>query len=308
MSQTNITTLPIGGDWRKSLEAAYLEDFFNKIHSLLPHRFTDFHFHILHHNLAAAPLDLPNFGKNHILIWLSDESSQLPPDIFRKFQFILKSYHLPSDTPPNVHPFPLCGSNSVIRTPPTQFSSRKTTVFFSGNLNKNRAELFYRLKFPSLQSFSFPNSSFLLGALSALTKKLTWNTNLSSSIPGSYLAFTKSFRSGLSETEYASKLSDTQICLCPKGFHTTETIRHFEAMRLGCVILSSPLPPSPFYNGSPILEIPNWRNLRTSIIDLLANPASLEAISRSTLSWWETKVSAHAMAIQTAEYLKIVLK
>jgi hypothetical protein len=300
----NIHTLPNRGDWTLCLEGAYLEAFFIKLRRGLGRRFETFDFHILHHNLANGPLRLPNLGKNNILIWLSDESSALPDDIPPKFELILKSYHLPKSKPRNVLPFPLCGCSQVIKKEPIPFFNRSTSVFFAGNLNKNRLELFCRIKFSFLDKIaSFPKSTAIKGIFSKLARKLPLERDLSNKIPKSRILFNKSFRSGFDEKDYAAFLADSKICLCPKGFHTSETIRHFEAMRLGCVIISEPLPDSPFYKHSPIIELPSWQNLRQNIERLLSNPEQLGEASRATLNWWHTRISPKAVAENVEQYL-----
>jgi hypothetical protein len=301
----NISTLPLKGDWKTCLEAAYLEDFFKNLQEKIGSLFKIFHFHILHLNLGTGRIDLPHFGKNHILLWLSDESSQLPEDIPSKFGLVLKSYHLPKNSPPNVLPFPLCGSSAVIHKEPSPFGSRHTSVFFSGNLNKNRAELFYRLKFHFIDIIPcFPNSILIQGILSQLARKLPFNRDLSYIISDSTIIFNQTFRSGFAENEYAKILSDSRICICPRGFSTPETIRHYEAMRLGCVLLSSPLPNSPYYFGSPIIEIPSWRNIRKKIISMLSNQEELCSISNATLNWWNERISPNAVAETVQKEIK----
>lgn len=47
-------------------------------------------------------------------------------------------------------------------------------------------------------------------------------------------------------------------------------------MRLGCVVISAPLPPNRFYRGGPILELDDWSKLLPVVRDLLADPGELQ--------------------------------
>jgi hypothetical protein len=79
----------------------------------------------------------------------------------------------------------------------------------------------------------------------------------------------------------------------------TECFRHFEAMRAGCVIISEPLPDTPFYANSPLIQVNNWEKGCDIAQELLKDEAKLEEIHRKTLAWWEEKCSEHA----TAQYI-----
>mgnify|MGYP001628136024 FL=1 len=79
----------------------------------------------------------------------------------------------------------------------------------------------------------------------------------------------------------------------------TECFRHFEAMRAGCVIISEPLPDTPFYKDSPLIQIKDWNEGCKVVEDLLNDESKLEEIHRKTLSWWKEKCSEQA----TAQYI-----
>ena len=233
-----------------------------------------------------------------MLIWLSDEEGSLPcGDLCRKFRLVLKSYWPLPEGWRNVLPFPLCGTREVLAKKPLPWAQRDTAVFFTGNLNANRVD-FYR-QFNLLRSFPPMDLPFYWQRRIywELLRRLPLRRDFSGAFPHSRIIFTQGFRTGMSPTTYAENLAKCKITICPPGFTSAETIRHFEAMRLGCVIVSAPLPPNPFYAESPIVLLKNWRSLHRCLSALLFEDGKdLQKRAEATYQWWETKASPKAMA------------
>jgi hypothetical protein len=301
----NITKLPSGGDWTGSFEGAWLQEYFSGLKDIIGGAFERWTFHVLHHNCELEPVSLRHHGKGHVLIWLGDESSSPGEDVAGKFEHVFKSYALPEHRPPNVHPLPLFGSAAVLSETGLPFEQRRTQVFFSGNLNRNRAGLFWRFMFPAIDNVRMPSPSIRVRRFfSMLTKAAARFVHPTPTLPSSCISFNRGFRTGLSESEYAHQLADTMVCLCPPGFITNETIRHFEAMSMGCVVVSKRLPPSCYYDESPIIQIDDWQGILARLRNLLQDSSNLKAVSMATRSWWREHCSPSAAAIQTAGILR----
>jgi hypothetical protein len=281
-------------------------DYFDCLRALIgDDAFFEWTFHVLHHNLAVRPVELPFYGKGHALLWLSDESSAPPDDAAEKFEHVFKCYSLPDSYPSNAHPFPLFGSSDVLGQHPLPIEERTYDVFFSGNLNRNRAGLFLRLTFPALDQLpSLPLGANTQRCLAAICRLLNASRLCRASLPSSFIQFNHGFARGLTPKDYTFHLARAKICLCPPGFITNETMRHFEAMRLGCVVVSENLPPSPFYSGSPIIQRPGWRGIRGAIKTLLQDHQRLVQISSETQAWWIEHCSPNSAAKRTAAVLK----
>ena len=91
-------------------------------------------------------------------------------------------------------------------------------------------------------------------------------------------------------------LASSKIALCPPGFISHETIRHWEALRLGCVVISAPLPPNRFYKDSPIIQLKDWSKLRPLLDHLLTNTNELWNLHKATEGWWKRMCSEQAVA------------
>ena len=67
------------------------------------------------------------------------------------------------------------------------------------------------------------------------------------------------------------------------GFVSYATIHHWEALRLGCMVISAPLPPNRFYKDSPIIQLKDWSELKPVLADMLADPARLCGLHKATM-------------------------
>ncbi|MFU8894413.1 MAG: hypothetical protein ACNA8L_12385, partial [Luteolibacter sp.] len=178
------------------------------------------------------------------------------------------------------------------------FKCRINNVFFSGCLNRNRLSWFSALAARSNRSQDRMYSRIGGEIRRRLLLKRGVHRVLDDRFQSSYIRFTQGFSQGLAAIEYAAMLANTKIAVCPPGFVSHETIRHWEAMRLGCVIISGQLPPNRFYRGSPIIQISNWANAPAMIDELLADPSELQALHFAMARWWRDVASEEAVANQ----------
>jgi hypothetical protein len=101
---------------------------------------------------------------------------------------------------------------------------------------------------------------------------------------------------------YADELSRTKILLAPRG-GSVETFRFCEGMLAGCVVITEPLPPFPFYAGSPAVVVRDWRELPTILDALLADPDHLAQRGVASRAWWDEHLSPAAVGSYIAERL-----
>jgi len=299
-----IRTIPQQEDWHTCFESAFLEDYFDQLELLLGSRADNWQFDILHHNSLTSVPALPEGERNRVLLWFSDEASGSAFAAATRYQHVFKSYALDDERLPNVYPFPIFGAAEVRRQPLIPWQQRKIGVFFSGNLNANRLDLFLRLRFPVLDLLpTIWLGAFFNRALARACKTFALNKHSLSPAGDAFLRFTDEFGSGMARDKYARQLADSKIVLCPAGFISMETMRHFEAMSLGCVVLSCKLPESPFYSNSPILQLPSWRGISRTVSNLLQDEYKLERLSSASRTWWQKYCSPEAAAEETAKVL-----
>ena len=287
-------------------ESRFIKNVIEELKDLLQERFDDFEFFIYsNHRVNKRAPDsgtdiMPPSGdyksnKKKILLYFSDERGLDPSSFSDKYFAIFKSYIGTKAVARNVFPLALGFVNAVPELPNKPIKDRKYNVFFRGNLNMNRIN-FYRV---------FSKFGFLLPPEKILTHDyyrkflLKLKSDFSAFFPESIVIFNNGFKAGYTPEKYGEVLADSKIVLCPKGFFMTECFRHFEAMRAGCVIISEPLPDTPFYKDSPLIQIKDWNEGCKVVEDLLNDESKLEEIHRKTLSWWKEKCSEQA----TAQYI-----
>jgi hypothetical protein len=294
-----------GHDWSCILEAHYLREFLANIRVGAAEIFHSHRFLIMNRNSRWTRIEPPIRGKDVVLIWLGDEEGTIPYELSGNFRLILKSYWPISESVGNMHPFPLCGSSAVLERDPIPFEERKTGVFFSGNLNANRVD-FYRQFIPW---GGFPPGNLPLLARKLIARGLGSRPgrllphDFSASFPDSVIRFTGGFAQGYPPGEFATRLADSKIAICPPGFTSHETIRHYEAMSHGCVVLSARLPTNVLYRSSPVIQFEKWDSLHSILSDLLNHPYRLAKISQSTYEWWNRVLSPEAMAFRVVNLL-----
>jgi hypothetical protein len=102
---------------------------------------------------------------------------------------------------------------------------------------------------------------------------------------------------------YADELSRTKVLLAPRG-GSVETFRFCEGMLAGCVVVTEPLPPFWFYEGSPAVVVRDWRQLPEVLDGLLRDPQGLERRRQAALRWWDERLSPGAVGRYIARCLK----
>lgn len=255
---------------------------------------------------AGKPISLDPGGPDRVLIVIADEREVFPCEEFLSYRVVFRAYGAPEGGASRIHAFPVGYLNAAGLAEPVDFARRGITAFFSGYLNRNRLDLYKQFR-PVwwLPKRNLSRNKCVREIARRGVEKLTKERSFPSAVPGGHIAFTEWFGKGLAPDEYARTLANTKIALCPPGFESHETIRHWEAMRLGCVVISAPLPPNRFYKDSPILQLEDWSELKPLLEDLLANPDKLLARHGATVDWWNRVCSEKAVADYMAEVLEV---
>lgn len=245
---------------------------------------------------AGTRIPLDQGGPNRVLIVLQDEKEVFPVEEFLSYQVIFRSYGNPPCGATRIHPFPVGYLNAAGEVEPVPFQEREIPVFFSGYLNRNRVDLYKQFRPVWWLPRRNLKSRYTRELARRLIDRFCPERQFENTIPGARIGFTEWYGKGLAPEEYARILASSKIALCPPGFVSHETIRHWEAMRLGCVVISAPLPPSHFYKDSPIIQLGDWSGLRPLLDDLLRQPEKLAQLHEKSVAWWKRACSEEAVA------------
>jgi hypothetical protein len=228
---------------------------------------------------------IPHFSKPLLLFVVGNECPSIPAEIFKMAFMTFKQYLAPEYVSESERLFRIpVGPSSVFKDlSVTNFDKRELNVFFAGNLHNGRKKVYEELLGIKFLPF------FLLHRLRGLV-----GTQFNATFPKSVINFSNTFHSGFTPEEYGKVLAGAKVVLCPYGVTETETMRHFEAMKQGCVIVTDVLPETYYFKNAPFIVIPGWRNLKTRIGNLLHNQFYLNQLHQQTLAWWEEKCSVEA--------------
>lgn len=275
-------------------ESQYLQKLFQNFEEISQDLMDEYEIYIFANYEEKILPDSLNYEnkKKKILYYLADAGGSIDPrPISGYFDLIFKT-HLEVDfISENVLPVPLGYVNDVPQLPVKPIQDRSCNVFFSGDLNRNRVDL-YR---------SFLNMGNLIpkrGLPTTLFRNLLIESknDFSDHFPDSLIVFNKGFKKGFTPQKYGEVLADSKIILSPMGFGNAECFRDYEAMRAGCVIISDQLPNTEFYEGSPIIQVDNWKEGLSWVEKLLEDEQMLLDYHLKTVDWWNNKCSELAVA------------
>lgn len=287
------------GPYFQLCEAVFLNRIFTELKTLMKGEFNQFEFFVYSSNgndNPPKPIVLTN-NNPKILIYISDEHSTVPIYLKDYFLAVFKAYLPGNFDDHKLYAFPLGYHQDVPLLPMRPINDRIFNVFFSGNLNRNRISLYKELSTLRI----VPNYLYertIVRIMNIMPK------DRSKSFISSYIQFTDGFRKGITGKDYASILQNSKIAICPPGFHSHETFRHFEAMRAGCIVVTKELPDTCFYKNSPFVILKNWNELRPTITQLLKDPQRMRDIHLKTLDWWANVCSENAVANYMVDKIK----
>ncbi|UOQ74417.1 hypothetical protein [Hymenobacter cellulosilyticus] len=291
-------------------DANYENDYFSNlligIHEILGKEADDYIF-IIYSHLYLDKDDKYDFIEEHgdskkiVIFYLSDEdpNGPMPDELMSKKVFaVFKAFLAKEPAYPNLYKLPLGYATSTKHQPVTEINTRKINVFFSGALHNTRLGLFKNFTF-----FRALPEWYWVRIFHRFKKYIPHNYD--SFYPNSHIQFNKGgFRSGMTPAKYTDLLYNCKISLCPTGILSVETLRHFESMRAGCIVISEPLPKAYYYDGSPMIILDDWSKLDGVVKDLLANPQKMSELQQKTLDWWENICAEPAVAKHIVETLR----
>lgn len=243
-------------------------------------------------------------GERNVLFLLADEHERFPIEATTGFDVVFRQYMDRSERDARFHSFPVAYHEAAGGADSLPFPERAINLFFSGYRNRNRIDLYKQFrKIWWLPRKNLPGRH-IRELARRLVDKLCPERDFSSRYPASIIKFTEWFGKGMPPAEYADTLANTRIAVCPPGFVSSETIRHWEAMRLGCVIMSAPLPDNRFYKGSPIVIVRDWSDFHRIYQEITSDPARLAEIHQATCDWWRDVCCERAVATHVAGILE----
>ena len=107
----------------------------------------------------------------------------------------------------------------------------------------------------------------------------------------------------LDKQAYSEAMMNAKVCLVPRGT-SPETYRYFEALRYGTIPIVERQPPFPFYEGAPVVEIDDWRELPGVARALLTDPDRMERLHQAGLVWWREWCSESAVGSMMATVIE----
>jgi hypothetical protein len=236
-------------------EVAYLNEIFGHLEDL-----DNYHFIATEVNRHTGEFDLPEWGDHVVAMLVSNEHYKVPQHLDRVHR--IWSQYVWKETD-KLLALPLGPVYDIPVLPYRPPSERSLDVFFSGQKHHHRQGV-----------------SRWRELLEATGLKIEINE-------------TGYFRCGLNPQDYAEKLMDAKVALCPGG-GGLESFRLFEAMRSGCATISYGLPENRLYVGSPTRQFWEWEELLVyTVRELLAN---IEEESKNALQWYKDFYEPAAVA------------
>lgn len=223
--------------------------------------------------------------RRKLVLCIGDESARTNYPFLPVVDVVFRMY-LPENQRGKIFHIPV-GPSHHFAPPATvlPFAERPRNVFFAGNLHQGRAGLYRALT-------GLPPLPFAV--LHRLRRVLGEQFN--NTFPASTIQFSSGFHSGGTPEEYGRNLADSKIVLCPAGIESPESMRHFEAASLGCVVLTTPMPDVAVYRHAPFVTLASWWELKPTIRQLLSEPNRLLDLHKQTLDWWSNVANAKAVA------------
>jgi len=201
-----------------------------------------------------------------IIVILTGDEHYRNPNYLNRVHSVFKNYVYNEQD--NLFAIPLGYNKYQLDIPHKPISERKIDVFFSGQVKIfNRYDL--------MNTFSNPST-------------LQCYNN--------FINRTNGFRQGLSPKDYSNTMMNSKIALCPDGNISSETFRFFEAMRYGCVVVTTKKPKNYIYENMPAIVIDNWESSVEIIKDLLQDEDRMLNLSNKSLRYWNDICSEKSVA------------
>lgn len=205
-----------------------------------------------------------------------------------------KSWLLNTEKIAPIYEIPL-GYNNSEDLPIKDIQDRLYDTYFSGSV-VHRSYPIWSLKYWLGTPKTLARQLMMLSVKKIKEKYPDWKVELS--ITDGYHGRSSEVASSYSET-----MMNTKICLVPRGT-SFETTRFFEAMKYGCIVVTEALPSRWYLDGSPAIQINDWRELETLMEKLIDNQELMQEIHQESLNWWQNKCSETVVGDYMARELK----
>ena len=219
--------------------------------------------------------------RENVIIGLADEwSTDNIPQSWKDNATVFKAYLKPEQEKGSVHSFPLGFNKKHVKLPNKPIKNRPTDVFFAGHASSTNRVHYLRWVVEYFQDM--PKS-----------KRPVLDFNIS-----------RGFNMGLDGFEYSRKMHNAKIVVCPAGNVSTETFRHYEAMRSGSIIVSPKLPQTKIYKDSAICQVDDWEyTVGDTIMDLLSDLDMLQLVQERQQQTYNNRFTAKSVAKYINELL-----
>jgi hypothetical protein len=272
----------------------YLFDLLMHLQKELKDDFLRFNFFILSaHNPGIIPASAALTTENKVLIWFGDESGIFPDHLRQYYLVIFKSYLKREE--PGIYANHL-GYVNEFKGIAEDTHTKDIDVFFSGNRNNNRLNLYIQLL---ARKYAVFGALWLIPVKyrSKIVRRLKL-MNVSSK-KAVYL-FSVGWKGGLLYAEYFNYLRRSKFVLCPRGFERTETFRHIESLHAGCIVISEPLPDISLYKNHPFLTYTNPSGLTRILDDIGKGKYDVTALQEQHLAFYRERLTVQAVAARMA--------
>lgn len=291
----------------------FIEKFLNELSKLLGKKFKKYNFYIYSsNNVNELPHSVNINHSKKILIFISNETNYIPFNLEKYFFCIFKCY-LPYE-PKNskIFSFPLNIISDVKRNKVIPINKRPIDIFFCGNLNSNRLNLYNALSSNSKIFSKITNKFFYSILVRTGLKQKFLSRNMNIAVNGNnYIKFTNGFNGeggGLNYNEYFRLLNNSKVILCPRGYISPETFRHYEAIKSGSVVITEKLPKTYFYKNAPYIEINNWKDGIIKAEKLILNLVKLKNIQKRNNLYYKQIMSEKSVAKYAYKLIKSIEK
>lgn len=116
--------------------------------------------------------------------------------------------------------------------------------------------------------------------------------------------FSKQFKAGLTYVEYFDYLLQSKFILCPKGFYSPETFRHFEALHTGGIVISEKMPQVSIYKNNPFITYKDYSELKKIFNQIQKNEFDLDSLRERHAIFYKNRFTTEAISNRITGILK----
>ena len=305
------------------LSYSFFRDLYRELEKRMPN---DWKIAFRAYHSYAPKIDTSGIDKKTLLFLWGDEGAELNYDIYQSAAGCIYKHHTPENwvtdrfqgTPPEYFWEEGTPNFEELRSIPT--GEREQVFMFVGNLHSGRIDFYRGLRgktygYPAkVAASNLSNGQKKTTAdkitahiLLYLIRRLGYVKDFSYLFSQSTIRFTDTFadtKKGLCYADYWRELCRTRIVLAPPGFRSAETVRHIEAARAGCVVISAPLPQHEFYRDCPFIICKDWRKILPLMMEVAEDVDELTRIGAATRKWYEEHFTPRAWAIRIAAHVR----